>query len=100
VKQSHIKSLKTSRDIPMCIVEQTPAGIDKDVVGFGDLLPHSRRRRVVREVLGTVFESKSLVRSARISVSIYIVVVRQLVSYPLTRVWMSAEEVHGSTFMI
>ena len=69
VKQSNIKPLKTSRHIPMCIVEQTPAGIDKDVVGFGDLLPHSRRRRVVREVLGTVFEGESFVGSTIMSVS-------------------------------
>jgi hypothetical protein len=100
MEQNNIKPLKTSRDIPVCIVKQAPVGIDKDGVGFGDLLPQVWRRRIVGEVLGTVFERESFVRPVRMSVSMYIVVVRQLVSYPLTRAWMSAGEVSGSTFMI
>jgi hypothetical protein len=100
MEQSNIKPLKTSRDIPVCIVKQAPVGIDKDGVGFGDLLPQVWRRRIVGEVLGTVLERESFVRPVRMSVSMYIVVVRQLVSYSLTRAWMSAGEVSGSTFMI
>jgi hypothetical protein len=72
VKQSNIKPLKTSRHFPMCIVEHTPVGIDKDVVSFGDLFPQGRCRRVVREVLGTVFEGESFVGSTIMSVSTYI----------------------------
>jgi hypothetical protein len=55
----------------MCIIEQTPIGIDKDAVGFGNLLPQCRCRRIVREVLGTVLKSVSFVRSASISVSMH-----------------------------
>lgn len=36
-EQSNIKPLKTSRDIPVCIVKQAPVGINKDGVSFGDL---------------------------------------------------------------
>jgi hypothetical protein len=76
VKQSSIKPLKTSRNIPMGIVKHTPVRIDKDIVSFGDLLPQSWCRRIVGEVFGTVLESESFVRSAKISVSMYIIVVR------------------------
>ena len=67
----------------MRIVEQTPIRIDKDAVGLSDLLPQSRCRGIVWEVLGTVFESESFVGSARISVSEYIILVQQLVAVVL-----------------
>ena len=67
----------------MRIVEQTSAGIDKDTIGPGNLLPQSRCRGIVWEVLGTVFESESFVGSARISGSEYIILVQQLVAVAL-----------------
>ena len=62
----------------MRIVEQTSAGIDKDTIGPGNLLPQSRCRGIVWEVLGTVFEGESFVRSANTSVSTRVVLVQQL----------------------
>jgi hypothetical protein len=71
LKQSSIKPLKTSRNIPVSVVEHTPVGIDKDVVSFGDLLPQSRCRGIVGEVSGTVFEGESFVRSAKNVLSVH-----------------------------
>jgi hypothetical protein len=71
MKQSNIKPLKLNRNITMRVVKQTPVRIDKDAVGFRDLLRQKRGCEVVGEVSRTVFKGEPFVRSAKVSVSTY-----------------------------